>query len=174
MIRAVKKAVGIPVIASGDVFSQEAAAQIMEETGCDGVMIARGALGNPWIFRDLAAHPWEGRRGRGLRGPPGAPVRGCPTRRRGAARPWRNILPYRSTTMDPHRGDQFSQMLRLVHPGVEGRATSPRQGRTRNQRRRDEGPHRRDTNASIARFVSSGFSIITIWPASRITTSRDP
>ena len=54
VIRAVKKAVAIPVIASGDAFSREAAARIAEETGCDAVMIARGALGNPWIFRDLA------------------------------------------------------------------------------------------------------------------------
>ncbi len=60
--RAVKKAVDIPVIASGDVFSREAAARIREETGCDGVMVARGALGNPWIFRELAAtHEKEGR-----------------------------------------------------------------------------------------------------------------
>jgi tRNA-dihydrouridine synthase B len=55
VIRAVKNAVGIPVIASGDVFSRDAAARIAEETGCDAVMVARGALGNPWIFRDLAA-----------------------------------------------------------------------------------------------------------------------
>ena len=55
VIGAVKKAVCIPVIASGDLFSSDAAAWVMEETGCDAAMIARGALGNPWIFRDLAA-----------------------------------------------------------------------------------------------------------------------
>ena len=62
VIRAVKEAVDIPVIASGDVFSREAAARIMEETGCDAVMIARGALGNPWIFRDLATTHGKGGR----------------------------------------------------------------------------------------------------------------
>ncbi len=60
MIRKVKESIGIPVIGNGDVFSADDAFRMMEETGCDMVMIARGALGNPWIFRELKAR-WEGR-----------------------------------------------------------------------------------------------------------------
>jgi tRNA-dihydrouridine synthase B len=55
VIEAVKKAVSIGVIGSGDIFSAQAAIRTMEETGCDAVMVARGGLGNPWIFRETAA-----------------------------------------------------------------------------------------------------------------------
>jgi nifR3 family TIM-barrel protein len=50
IIRQVKEAVKIPVIGNGDVVSGESAIAMMEQTGCDGVMIGRGAQGNPWIF----------------------------------------------------------------------------------------------------------------------------
>lgn len=49
----VKQAIAIPVIASGNIFSARLAARMLSETGCDGVAVARGAFGNPWIFRQL-------------------------------------------------------------------------------------------------------------------------
>ena len=52
IISQVKQAVSIPVIGNGDVFSCADGRQMMEETGCDGVMIGRGALGNPWVFQE--------------------------------------------------------------------------------------------------------------------------
>ncbi|MGN0671475.1 MAG: tRNA dihydrouridine synthase, partial [Anaerovoracaceae bacterium] len=55
IIRRVKNSVSIPVIGNGDVFSAADAIAMLNETGCDFVMIARGALGNPWIFRECNA-----------------------------------------------------------------------------------------------------------------------
>ena len=52
-IRKVKEAVTIPVIGNGDVLSGENAKRMIEITGCDGVMIGRGGLGNPWIFKNV-------------------------------------------------------------------------------------------------------------------------
>lgn len=52
IIRQVKQAVSVPVIGNGDVFSCGEARQMMTATGCDGVMIGRGALGNPWVFQE--------------------------------------------------------------------------------------------------------------------------
>lgn len=53
IIRQVKKAVKIPVIGNGDIFTPQDAKRMLEETGCDGIMIARGARGNPWLFRRI-------------------------------------------------------------------------------------------------------------------------
>lgn len=58
IIAKVKDAVSIPVIGNGDVFSCADGRLMMEETGCDGVMIGRGALGNPWVFQE-AGRPNE-------------------------------------------------------------------------------------------------------------------
>ena len=52
-IREVKKALEIPVIASGDIFSPQLAKKMFDETGCDGVLVARGALSDPWIFKEI-------------------------------------------------------------------------------------------------------------------------
>lgn len=51
IIRKVKLSVNIPVIGNGDIFTPEAAKRIIDETECDGILIARGAMGNPWIFK---------------------------------------------------------------------------------------------------------------------------
>lgn len=54
IIRQVKEAVKIPVIGNGDITSPETAQSMLEETGCDGIMIGRAARGNPWIFKRVS------------------------------------------------------------------------------------------------------------------------
>jgi len=54
IIREVKKALDIPVIASGDILSAELAKKMLDETGCDALAIARGSLGNPWVFKEIS------------------------------------------------------------------------------------------------------------------------
>ena len=62
----VKKAVSIPVIGNGDVTDGASARRLMEVSGCDGVLLGRGALGNPWIYREIE----EALKGRGPSAPP--------------------------------------------------------------------------------------------------------
>lgn len=54
-IARVKQSVNVPVVANGDIYSAEDARQMLAETGCDGIMIARGALGNPFLFAEIRA-----------------------------------------------------------------------------------------------------------------------
>ena len=61
IIRQVKEAVSSPVIGNGDVTSGEKALEMRERTGCDGVMIGRGAQGNPWIFHELLEYDRTGK-----------------------------------------------------------------------------------------------------------------
>ncbi len=60
IIAAVKKAVSVPVVGNGDIYTADDALRMLEETNCDGLMIARGALGNPWLFEEITAR-LEGR-----------------------------------------------------------------------------------------------------------------
>jgi len=53
LIGLVKNRVKIPVIGNGDIFEPSQALEMMRQTGCDGVMVGRGAIGNPWIFRQI-------------------------------------------------------------------------------------------------------------------------
>lgn len=60
-IREVKNAVDIPVFGSGNILNAELAKQMIDMTGCDGVMVARGSYGNPWIFKDIETHLANGK-----------------------------------------------------------------------------------------------------------------
>lgn len=51
IIKSVKESVSIPVIGNGDIVDEESAKHMLDYTGCDGIMIGRGAQGNPWIFK---------------------------------------------------------------------------------------------------------------------------
>ncbi len=52
-IKAVKESLKIPVFGSGNIFNPFMAKKMLDETGCDGILVARGALGNPWIFKNI-------------------------------------------------------------------------------------------------------------------------
>ena len=56
LIKSVKSAVSIPVIGNGDIIDEQSAVNMLEKTGCDAIMIGRGALGNPWIFQNINAY----------------------------------------------------------------------------------------------------------------------
>ena len=62
IIRDVKRAVSIPVIGNGDVFTPEDAAGMIQMTNCDGIMIGRGALGRPWLFGEIKHYLKTGRK----------------------------------------------------------------------------------------------------------------
>jgi tRNA-dihydrouridine synthase B len=59
-IKAMKEAVKIPLFGSGNVLSPQLAKKMFDETGCDGILVARGALGHPWIFRQIKAYLKDG------------------------------------------------------------------------------------------------------------------
>ena len=61
LIKKIKESVSIPVFGSGNILSAELAKKMFDETGCDGILVARGALGNPWIFKDIEGYLTNGK-----------------------------------------------------------------------------------------------------------------
>ncbi|RUO39608.1 tRNA dihydrouridine synthase DusB [Pseudidiomarina aestuarii] len=61
-IKAIKRAVSIPVVANGDITTPERAREVLDYTGADAVMIGRGAQGNPWLFREIATYLATGKK----------------------------------------------------------------------------------------------------------------
>jgi len=59
-IKVIKDSVGIPVFGSGDILTAGLAKKMFDSTGCDGICVARGALGNPWIFREIEDYLGDG------------------------------------------------------------------------------------------------------------------
>jgi tRNA-dihydrouridine synthase B len=60
VIRRVKEAVGIPVVGNGDVVDGPSAVKMLNETGCDGIMVGRAAVGRPWVFTDIISYMRDG------------------------------------------------------------------------------------------------------------------
>ena len=60
-IKAVKGALNIPVFGSGNIFDHITAREMIDKTGCDGILVARGALGNPWIFKEIKEYLKNGK-----------------------------------------------------------------------------------------------------------------
>ena len=104
-IREVKNALSIPVIANGDVFSGQDAARILRYTGADGVMIARGVFGNPWIFQQAQA---------AIEGRPIPPLPPLAQRCQTAVRQFEMAAQYKS---EKNRLSGGPQALRLVPQG---------------------------------------------------------
>ncbi|MBI5544672.1 MAG: tRNA dihydrouridine synthase DusB [Deltaproteobacteria bacterium] len=104
VIKAVKEAVRVPVIGNGDVHGKADAERMIGETGCDGVMIGRAALGNPWIFREVL----------------GGPAPTCAERRAGVLRHFEEHLAFVGEPVNGVRS--FRQPLLCYARGLRGAA----------------------------------------------------
>jgi tRNA-dihydrouridine synthase B len=60
-IRSIKNSVEIPVFGTGNIFTPRLAKKMFDETGCDGILVARGAFGNPWIFKNIESYLGKGK-----------------------------------------------------------------------------------------------------------------